>query len=132
MQTSTPRGYSYLANLMRAPNSCPEREIALVAGPFRNPKHRGSVDAQKLARFRYFFIGISGPGEDFNGVIRAEVAAHIYCYLIVVCAISQNFQAPVHKDVGLSTHGAIFIFVISGAIDATQLVMTNRKRGQFS
>lgn len=23
----------------------------LVAGPFRNPKHRGSVDAQKLARF---------------------------------------------------------------------------------
>nr|DAQ68876.1 MAG TPA: hypothetical protein [Caudoviricetes sp.] len=43
---------SSLMNLMRAPDSCPEREIApLVAGPFRNPKHRGSVDAQKLARF---------------------------------------------------------------------------------
>nr|DAJ10934.1 MAG TPA: hypothetical protein [Bacteriophage sp.] len=43
---------SSLMNLMRAPDSCPERDIApLVAGPFRNSKHRGSVDAQKLTRF---------------------------------------------------------------------------------
>lgn len=67
-------------------------------------------------------------------VSQAEVAAHLLLSDRRLRDLAKLPGAPVPQGRGDWELDAWrhFIFVISGAIDATQLVMTNRKRGQFS